>query len=101
MDESQPVEFDRDTIAQLLLDPPFQEVALANKISDKATVGETVQPFGDIDLGNPAMIHHRDPVREGQGLTLIMGYIDKGDADLFLEFNELNLHLFAQFGIEC
>ena len=38
------------------------------------------------------MIDHRDPIRHGQGFALIMGDIDRGHAELFMEMSKLDLH---------
>jgi len=48
----------------------------------------------------PAVVHHRDPVRHGQRLLLVVGDVDQGDGDLALQLLELELHRLAQALVE-
>ena len=48
-----------------------------------------------------AILHDHDFIRHRQGLFLIMGYIDKGDANLLLNLLQLVLHFLTQLQIQC
>ena len=47
-----------------------------------------------------APVHNRNPVAHGQGLLLIMGYIDKCDSKPALQRLQLALHLLSEFQIQ-
>ena len=51
-------------------------------------------------LLDDAAIHYRDPVRHRQRLLLVVGDVDEGDADPFLDALQLDLHLLAQLQVE-
>ena len=53
-----------------------------------------------VELLDHAVGHDRDPVGHGQRLTLVMGDVDEGDADLLLDALELDLHLLAELQVE-
>jgi hypothetical protein len=46
------------------------------------------------------VLHHGYPVREGQGLRLVVGDVDRGDAELGLEALEEGPGGEAQLGVE-
>ena len=52
------------------------------------------------DLQDPAAAHHRDAVRHGQRLFLVVRHEHEGDAGLVLQPLELDLHLLAQLEVE-
>ena len=54
-----------------------------------------------IDLGQPAVVDDRDAIRHGQRLALIVGHVHRGDAELFMQMLELDLHMLAQLLVEC
>ncbi|MNN94611.1 hypothetical protein D3C81_2132670 [compost metagenome] len=47
-----------------------------------------------------AFVHHRNAVRQRQRFGLVMRDIDEGNADFFLQVDQLDLHLFAQLRVE-
>ena len=53
------------------------------------------------DLLDAALVEHGDAIGHRQCLVLIVGDEDEGDADLALDLLELDLHLLAQFQVEC
>ena len=46
------------------------------------------------------LLDHRNPIRQGEGLFLVMGHIDRGYGELFLEFANFRPHLQANLGVE-
>ena len=52
------------------------------------------------DLQDAARVHHRDPVRHGQRLFLIVGDEDEGDAGFRLKALQFDLHFLAQLEIQ-
>ena len=46
------------------------------------------------------LVEHRDAIRHGQGLALVVGHVDEGDAELLLQALELDLHFLAQLQVE-
>ncbi|MPN52001.1 hypothetical protein SDC9_199653 [bioreactor metagenome] len=81
-------------------DDTFEQVALPDE-------GRTVE-IGWMTVDIPrcgylhdlAMVHDGNPVGDGQCFVLIMGHIDGGDAEFFLDLTNSRTHLDAQFGIE-
>jgi hypothetical protein len=54
-----------------------------------------------IDLSQPALVDYRDAVRHCQCFALVVSYVDGGYAELLVQVFKLDLHLLAQFFIEC
>ena len=52
------------------------------------------------DLLDAALVEHRDAVGDGVRLLLVVGDVDRGDAELALQQLELGAHLDAQLGVE-
>ena len=59
-----------------------------------------VELGGRRHLEEPALVHDRDAIGHGQRFFLIMGDDDEGDADLMLQADQLQLHLFSEFAVE-
>ena len=47
-----------------------------------------------------AVVHHDDLVGHDERLALVVGDVDRGDAELALDAAELELHLLAQLAVE-
>jgi len=45
-------------------------------------------------------VHHRDAVGDGERLLLIVRYVERRDAELFLQLADLAAHLDAELGVE-
>ena len=52
------------------------------------------------DLHDAALVHHRDLVRQRQRLALVVGDVDRREAELALQALELEAHAVAQLGVE-
>ena len=78
----------------------WQEIALADEVGDEALGRTVVDVARRADLQDPAGRHHRDAVRHGQRLLLVVGDEDEGDAGLVLQALQLDLHFLAQLVVE-
>ncbi|MPL92914.1 hypothetical protein SDC9_39038 [bioreactor metagenome] len=77
-----------------------QEVHYPDEIGHTARVRPAVEGFGIGELGDLALEHHRDPVRHHEGLFLVVGDQNEGDAHLALQLDQLDLHLLADLLVE-
>src|SRR5256885_158709 len=55
---------------------------------------------GRADLLDLAVRHHGHAIAHGQGLFLVVGDVDEGDPDLFLDLFKLDLHLLPELEVE-
>src|SRR5262249_19902913 len=77
-----------------------EEVGVADEAGHEDGGGGLVDLARGAHLLEPAAAHHRDAVRHGERLTLVVGDIDRGDPDLALELLELELHAIAELLVE-
>ena len=63
-------------------------------------VGMVVEVLGRVDLLQVAVLEHGDPVAHRHRLDLVVGDVDRGDAELALQAGDLGAHLHAQLGVE-
>src|SRR5207253_7579485 len=72
--------------------------------SDEAGHEDRARALVDVarwaDLLEPAVPHDGDAIGHGQRLALVVGDVDRGDADLTLQALELDLHVVAQLLVE-
>ena len=80
--------------------PRRQEIGFADEVGDEALGRLVVDVPRRADLQDLARRHHRDAVRHGQRLFLVVGDEDEGDAGLVLQPLQLDLHLLAQLEVE-
>ena len=78
----------------------FDNVGLADEAGHEFGARVVVDFRGRADLLDLAFVHHRDAVGHTQGLLLVVGDKNKGDAEAFLQVFQLGAHLRAQLGIE-
>ena len=76
------------------------EIGTPDKVGDKAAVRVAIDLDGRADLFDQAFIHDDDPVRKRHRLDLVVGDIDAGDVQLFLNTADLGAHLLAQLCIQ-
>src|SRR5207249_4894904 len=79
----------------------LEQVGGADEGGDEGGGGAFVDLGGGTDLLDAALVEDGDAVAHRQGLLLVVGDEDEGDADLALELLELDLHLLAQLEVEC
>src|SRR5207247_2256282 len=66
------------------LDLAGQEVRRAQEPRHELGPGAVVDVLRDPDLLDPPAAHHREAVRHGHGLLLVVGDVQEGDLDLLL-----------------
>ena len=76
------------------------DVALADEVRHEGVVGLVVDVGGLADLLDDPVLHDHDGVGHGQGLLLIVGHVDEGDAQLLLHALQFHLHLLAELQVE-
>ena len=52
-------------------------------------------------MDDVALVEHRDSIRQSEGLFLVVGDENEGDAEPALDIFQFNLHLLAEFEVEC
>ena len=77
-----------------------QYVGLADEIGHKGVHRFVVDVRRGAYLLDLALIHHDYGVGEGQGLLLVVGDVDEGDAQLLMHLLELYLHILAHLEVE-
>ena len=73
---------------------------MPDKVGNEGIIWTGVNTLGAFNLLNIALVHDRDPIRDGQRLLLIVGHVYGSDTDLFLDFTDRLAHLDAQLCIE-
>ena len=75
-------------------------LASPTKVATKRLAGSVVERFGGGDLFDAAVIHHADPVGHHQRFALVVGDVDEGDAEAFVQALDLELEVLAQLLVE-
>ena len=83
-----------------VFDRAGQLVVLADEAGDEAVLGTFVQVRRRGKLLDAPVIEHRNAVAHRQRLALIMGDIDHGDAQRFVQVLDLELHVLAQLLVQ-
>ena len=73
-----------------------ENVAFTDEIGHEGVLGLVVNGFGGADLQNMAAAHHHDGIAHGEGLLLVVGDVEEGDAQALLHGFKLQLHFLAQ-----
>jgi hypothetical protein len=91
-----------DHPAARLLDLGVEHVhgRAADEACDEQVHRAVVDLLRGVDLLQPALAHHRDPVAHGHGLDLVVGDVDRGGAEVVLHLADLGAHLHAQLRVE-
>ncbi|MPM45846.1 hypothetical protein SDC9_92538 [bioreactor metagenome] len=76
------------------------DIALADKVRDEWILRLVVDIRRSADLLNDAVLKHDDGVAHGQRFLLIMGDIDKRNAEALLHVLQFNLHFLAELEVE-
>ena len=77
-----------------------QDVALTDKISYKAVLRLVVNICRSTDLLDLSFAHHHHTVAQRQRLFLVVGDVNKGDSQLFMQLFQLDLHIVAHLQIQ-
>src|SRR5262244_897694 len=77
-----------------------KQIGVADEAGHEDSSGRLVDVGRGTHLLEPAAAHHRDAIRHGQRLALIVGDVDGGDPDFALELLELELHAVAELLVE-
>ena len=86
---------------QLILDHGRgNDIAVSDKVRHEGILRLVVDEFRGADLLDVTLIHDDDGVGHGQRFLLIVGDIDKGDAQLVFHANQFVLHFLAQFQVK-
>ena len=76
------------------------DITVTDKVSNESIFRFIIDALGSTDLLNITLIHDYDGIGHGQSLFLIMGDIDKGNAKLVLQADQLILHVLAKLQIQ-
>src|SRR5229473_3584824 len=104
-DRSAPTEPRRSHLESIKGHPDAVRLALENvrasdEFGDIARLRPGVERQGIVDLLDAAMVHDRDAVRCRHRLGLVVGDIDRGDAEFIVQTADLAAHFLAQIGVE-
>ena len=77
-----------------------EDVALADEVGDEGVDRLVVDVDRGADLVDLALGHDDDGVGHGQGLLLVVGDEDEGDARLLLDLLQLDLHVLAELQVQ-
>ena len=77
-----------------------QQVCRAEEGGDEAGARARVQVVRRADLEQAALVHHADAVGHREGLVLVVGDEDRGDAELLLDPADRAPQLLADLGVE-
>src|SRR5262249_15070122 len=81
-------------------DDAVDQVGVADEIDHEAAARVAVDLPAVALLHDAAAVHHDDAVRQRQRLGLVVGDVDRGDAEALLQLLELDAHALAQLGVE-
>ena len=77
------------------------DVGISDEVRHKGVLRFIINVLGGADLLHLAAVHDHDRIRHGQRFFLIVGDINKGNVHLPLQTLQFQLHLLAQFQIQC
>src|SRR4051812_30216860 len=78
----------------------LHDVGRPDEVGDEGIARPLVDLRRRSDLLDRPRVEDDDPVAHGEGLVLVVGDQEEGDADLPLQALELHLHLFAQLAVQ-
>ena len=80
--------------------PSAHEAERADERGDEAGTRRVVDLERRAHLLDPALVHHHDPVRHRQGFLLVVGDVDRGDAERLLQRADLLAQRDADLGVQ-
>ena len=87
-------------VADLFPDPARDEVVDPDEIRHKGIGGPFVKVPRGAELLDHSPVDDGDAVREGEGFLLVVGHVDGGYGEFFLELSDFGTHLEADLGVE-
>src|SRR5262249_56736190 len=81
-------------------DDAVDQVGVADEIDHEAAARVAVDLLAVALLHDASAVHHDDAVGQCQRLGLVVGDVDRGDAEALLQLLELDAHALAQLGVE-
>ena len=78
-----------------------KDVGLANEVGNEGVCWFVVDFLRRANLLDDTVLHYHDFVRHGERLFLVVGYVNKGDAQLFVHLHKFNLHVLAHLEVQC
>ena len=72
----------------------------ADEAGDEQVDGLVVEVQRGVDLHELAEVHHRDPVTHRHGLDLVVGHVDRGDAQVGLQLGDVGARLHAHLRVQ-
>ena len=73
-----------------------QDIGFADEVRHEGVLRLVVDVLGSADLLDPALVHDHHGIGHGEGLLLVVGDVDEGDAGGALDPLQLVLHILAQ-----
>ena len=87
-------------VVEVLHQRRLQPVDVADEVAHELGGGVVVDLVGGADLLDDALVEHGDAVGQGQGLLLVVGDVDGGDAEVLLHLLQLIAQLDAELGVQ-
>ncbi|MPL80520.1 hypothetical protein SDC9_26421 [bioreactor metagenome] len=91
---------DHDCLTLAAKHGALDHVGMTDEPRHHARGGPLVDLLRRAALRDHALFHHHDAVRHHQRLALVMGDVDRGDADALLQVADEEAHVVAQRGVE-
>ena len=76
------------------------KIGSPHEFGDKTRLGFFINVPGRTDLTDLTITHNDNPVGQSQGLFLIMGHINQGNSEIFLQFLDHGSKPHTDFGIQ-
>ena len=95
-----PEDLDHGNVRRSLPHRGRQGVDPADELANELGPGREVQLFGRPCLSDRPLAHDHDPIGDGHGLLLVVGHVDRGDAQAALEAADLPPGVDPQLGVE-
>ncbi|OIQ64149.1 hypothetical protein GALL_543010 [mine drainage metagenome] len=73
---------------------------VTNKTGYKTVGRGFIKLRDNINLLNRTVVEHGDPIRHGEGFSLVMRDIDKSQSQFAVQLLEFELHVFAQLFVQ-
>src|SRR2546430_15476731 len=80
---------------------PYTTLFRSHEVGDEGIAGSVVDLRGGADLFDPAGVHDDDAVGDHERFFLVVGDVDRGEADLALEGLDLEPHGCTQARVEA